>query len=317
MHQQQQQEEMRGRAGQTNSDTRCCRYGTGTAHVYSSKPRLFVTSLCQLLVLLLLLLVACPAVQVSGLPHIHNAQLVCLPALQVWSFVLGHESPASAARFTAAGGGSGSLSRASTVADAAEAAAAADVAAADVAAALAAVTGDEAVTGGDRPDLPSCVVQACQQLLLQTACSCLLWAQSAEGWEAAGTLEASAAVHDLFLAVCCVLGQQQYLQHILHVWGQQPQQQQQQPQELSLGRPALQQVLQCIAAAPPALRLHVAVEMAAAAAAVVQPGDGDTAAAVSSHADMQQVGTCQAGLKFGCLRPAFVSCAALCHCHLA
>ena len=277
-------------------------------HVYSSKPWLWVTPVCQVLVLLVLLVVVCPAVQVSSLPHIHNAQLVCLPALQVWSFVLGHESPASAARFTAAGGGSGSLSRASTVADAAEAAAAADVAAA-----LAAVTGDEAVTCGDRPDLPRCVVQACQQLLLQTACSCLLWAQSAEGWEAAGTLEASAAVHDLFLALCCVLGQQQYLQHVLHVWGQQPQQQQQ--QERWLGRPALQQVLQCIAAAPPALRLHVAVEMAAAAA-VVQPGDGDTAAAVSSHADMQQVGTCQAGLDFGSLWLASASYAALCHCHL-
>jgi hypothetical protein len=59
-------------------------------------------------------------------------------------------------------------------------------------------------------------------------------------------------------------------------------------------------VLQCVAAAPPALRLHVAVEMAAAAA-VVQPGDGDTAAAGSSHAQMQQVGARQAGVEFDCL----------------
>jgi hypothetical protein len=95
-----------------------------------------------------------------------------------------------------------------------------------VAAALAAVTGDEGVTSDTR-DLSSRVTrQACQQLLLQTACNCMLWAQSAEGREATGTLEVSIAVHDLFLAVCCVLGQQQYLQHVLTVWDQQQQQQQ-------------------------------------------------------------------------------------------
>lgn len=202
--------------------------------------------------------------QVAALPHIHNAQLVCLPALHVWSTVLGHESSASTARFTAAGGGSGGLSRASTAADAAEAAAAA----ADVAAALAAVTGDDGVTS-DRRNLSRCVTRACQQLLLQTACNCMLWAQSSEGQEAAGTLEAATAVHDVYLAVCCVLGQQQYLQDILCVWGQQPQQQQQQiPWRQDQ---AVQQVVQCVAEAPAELRLLVAVEMAAAA--VVQQAD--------------------------------------------
>lgn len=153
-----------------------------------------------------------------------------------------------------------------------------------MAAALAAVTGDEGVTS-DTCNLPSCVTQACQQLLLQTACNCMLWAQSAEGREATGTLEASTAVHDLFLAVCCVLGQQQYLQHTLTVWGQQQHQHQQQ-QGLLQRNQGLRQVLECVGAAPAELRLHVAVEMAAAA--VVQPAEHDTSTD-GDDAGLQQV----------------------------
>jgi hypothetical protein len=111
----------------------------------------------------------------------------------------------------------------------------------------------------------------------------MLWAQSAEGREAMGTLEASTAVHDLFLAVCCVFGQQQYLQHVLTVWGQQQQQQ----QELWQRNQGLRHVLECVGAAPAELRLHVAVDMAAAA--VVQAADDDTSAAPDDPG-LQQVG---------------------------
>lgn len=210
--------------------------------------------------------------QVAALPHTHNSQLVCLPALHVWSTVLGHESPASAAAFTAAGGGSGGLSRASTAAGDPEPPTAVALAAAALAAAEAAGGGVGGAAAAREPagGVPSCVVAACHRLLLQTASNCMLWAQSAEGREAANSTEAAAAVHDLFLAICCVLGQVQYLQGIVLVAGGQLQQQQQQS-----GVPwwqqdaSLQQAVQHIAGTPDQLRLQVAVEMAAAA--VVQP----------------------------------------------
>jgi hypothetical protein len=207
--------------------------------------------------------------QVAGLAHIHNTQLVCLPALHVWSTVLGHESPAAAARFSAAGGGCGGLSRASTAAEPV------DLGAAEDATGLAALTGD---TAADEPHkVPACILRITRQLALQTAVNCMLWAKDAAGQEAAGTLEAATAVHDLFLAVCCVLGPRQYLQCVLTVAGAHNQPQQQQQREVLQEAVSLQPVLQCLSAAPRELRLPVAVEMAAAA--VVQlpadPGAAD------------------------------------------
>lgn len=137
-------------------------------------------------------------------------------------------------------------------------------------------------------EVPSCLTQACLQLLLQTACNCMVWMAAAEGREAAGTCEASAAVHDVFLAACCLLGQEQYLQCALAVWD--PQQQHQQ-QGLGLqGRQELQHVLQCVASAPGELRLQGAVLMAAAAAVQGAAAVGQQIAGVDADLKRQQVG---------------------------
>lgn len=169
--------------------------------------------------------------------------------------MLGHESPAAAARFSAAGGGCGGLSRASTAAEAVDVGAAAEEAIGP-----AALTGD---TAADEPHkVPTCIMSITRQLALQTAVNCMLWAKDTEGQEAAGTMEAATAVHDVFLAVCCVLGPRRYLQCVLNVAGAHDHHQQ---RPLLQDAVALQPVLQCLSAAPNELRLPVAVEMAAAA----------------------------------------------------
>lgn len=153
------------------------------------------------------------------------------------------------------------MSRASTAADAVETAAA-------VSQTLS--VADDACTPAA---VPSGIVSVCNQLLLCTACNCMLWSQTPEGKEAWSSLEVSAAIQDLFLAVCCVIGQQRYLQCVLKVWGQQQQHQQQlglQEPQVSQD-PSLQQVLHTIAAAPEALRLQLAVDLAAAAAVAHKP----------------------------------------------
>lgn len=151
------------------------------------------------------------------------------------------------------------MSRASTAADAVETAAA-------VSQAL--TVADDACTPSE---VPSGLVSVCNQLLLCTACNCMLWSQTPEGKEAWSSLEVSAAVQDLFLAVCCVIGQQRYMQCVLRVWGQQQQQQLglQEPQVLL--DPTVQRALHTIAAAPKALRLQLAVDLAAAAAVAHKP----------------------------------------------
>lgn len=220
--------------------------------------------------------------QVAALPQEHNAQLICLPALRVWANVLANESPSSAAVFAAAGGGTGSLSRASTAADADEATAIASIQ--DPGAAAAGDASGDAIRA-----VPYAITSACHHLLLHAAHNCMLWAQTAQGWEAIPCLEAAAAIQDLFLAVCCVIGQQQYLQVILYVWGDP--QLQQHPQKLPwLQDASLSPVLKDIDAAPGSLRLQVAVDMAAAAAAV-----GDKCSAHSTMAaddSWQQVCMC-------------------------
>jgi hypothetical protein len=167
-----------------------------------------------------------------------------------------------------------------------EAAVAASAGPAEEANSLAALTGDTAVEEPHK--VPACIVNINRQLALQTAVNCMLWAKDAEGQEAAGTLEATTAVHAVFLAVCCVLGPRQYLQCVLNVAGANGQHLLQQ-QPLLQEAVSLQPVLQCLSAAPSELRLPVAVEMAAAA--VVQlPADPGAAVdeQVSARCDAWQ-----------------------------